>query len=80
MGRTSDKTAGATSPVDIKDKKTDYRMFGERGKSDHPRIQPEGLKMTTELDGDDLSGVRTDQNKLDWATDVQRGLIDNKWW
>lgn len=80
MSRTSDKTRNGETDGALVDKKTDYRMFSERGRSDRAHTSYEGDRMVNELDADEPDGDRTDRNKLCWATDIQRRLIDNKWW
>lgn len=80
MGRCQDRTGDAKSVNAVSDKTTDYRMFQERGKSDKAHTSYEGDRMMSELDGDAPHDDRNDQNKLRWATDVLRRIIDDKWW
>lgn len=80
MPRNPDKTQTPDGIAEPWDKKTDYRMFSERGESDKRYLSFEGERVQTELDNDELADDRFDLRKLCWATDTQRGLIDNKWW
>lgn len=55
-------------------------MFSERGKSDKAHKSFEGDRMQSELDNDSLLDSKTDLIKLNWHPEVQRGLIDDRWW
>jgi hypothetical protein len=80
MSRNADKTSAAGSIAESRDKKTDYRMFQQRGKSDQTWSSTEGARIENEQDMDNIHDSKTDLYRLSWKTDVQRGLIDDKWW
>ena len=80
MSRNQDKTGCGESIADVRDKNSDYRMFSERGNGDRAYLTFEGDRIQSELDNDDLLDSKTDLHKLNWHTDTQRGLIDDRWW
>lgn len=80
MSRNPDKTSSDDGPVELKDKNSDLRLFNPRGQEDKSYASYEGDRYVSELDSDCITDDRTDLNKLSWATNIQRGLIDNRWW